>query len=95
MLGAKHNHISETFSWTVFAKNGAIIYLVDAMQQISNSERGQFAKSYDPMIESLKSTRSLISCMAGTTRSRKQSRASGHFDIINAERSTVVFVVNE
>ena len=34
--------------------------------------------TYSPMNDNLKSTKSTISSIAGTTRSRKQSLASGH-----------------
>ena len=43
-----------------------------------------------PMNDNLKSTRSSICSMAGTTRSIKQSLASGHFDIMCASRGTFI-----
>ena len=46
------------------------------------------------MNDNLKSTRSSICSMAGTTRSLKQSLASGHFDIMWASRGTFVEVLD-
>ena len=44
--------------------------------------------TYVPMNESWKSALSAIFSIAGTTRSRRQSRASGHLDMTWASRGT-------
>lgn len=44
--------------------------------------------TYDPMKDNVKLTMSTTSSIAGTTRSPKQSLASGHLDIIWASRGT-------
>lgn len=46
--------------------------------------------THEPIYESRKSTLSAISCIAGTTNVRRQSRASGHLDMMCASNGTLV-----
>lgn len=48
--------------------------------------------THEPMYESRKSTLSSISCIAGTTNVRRQSRASGHLDMMCASNGTLAFL---
>lgn len=52
------------------------------------SNAGPNGCTYDPMKERVKLTLSTTSSIAGTTRSRKQSLASGHLDMMCASRWT-------
>lgn len=55
---------------------------------------GSYSTTYSPMKERRKSTRSAIFSIAGTTRSCRQSLASGHLDMMCASSGTFVMLAD-
>lgn len=86
----KLDHVSETFAGPMHARN-SIRLIINPVHFLALVSSCTVIQPYFPIYDSLKSTLSLTLSMVGTTSCWRQSRASGHFDMICASR-LILFV---